>query len=190
MCSKITELDYDQNKFKIHSKVGKNLIESNSQFARPEKCNVKEKMKDKNPKEEFAEENKKKTNLYQERVGDNRSGEEDDPIKVESQKYLEEMNEKNKRQMYRQKLKETMGDDKYREKKMQIEKALQRGKVDENGNLLIRKKLTKEEIREKGRLRQQKRREGLKEKYGEEEYRKMHSQQIAQVRKNKKKLVI
>jgi hypothetical protein len=47
-------------------------------------------------------------------------------------------------------------------------------------------KLTIEEKREKERLKKQKQREALKEKYGDDGYKKMRAEEIARTRKNKK----
>ena len=47
-------------------------------------------------------------------------------------------------------------------------------------------KKTDDEIKEAARLRKQKQREKLKEKYGDEEYKKMRAKEIAENRKKKK----
>jgi hypothetical protein len=49
-----------------------------------------------------------------------------------------------------------------------------------------RTKLTTEQKKERERLRKQKQREGLRERYGDEEYKKLHAQKIAEERKKKR----
>ena len=47
-------------------------------------------------------------------------------------------------------------------------------------------KKTPEEIRDNARIRKQQQRERLKEKYGDDEYKKKHAQEISDYRKSKK----
>jgi hypothetical protein len=53
-------------------------------------------------------------------------------------------------------------------------------------NLVKTNKKTKEEVTENARLRKQKQREALKDKYSDEEYKKMRAAEIAKNRANKK----
>jgi hypothetical protein len=64
--------------------------------------------------------------------------------------------------------------------------------IDNNQKNIVRNinKKTKEEIRVAARIRKQEQRKKLVEKYGDEEYRKMHAQQIAENRKKKIKVSI
>lgn len=86
---------------------------------------------------------------------------------------------------YRAKQRREMGDEKYKEMR-RLEKARERGRVDENGNIIERKRITSEEKKERQRVWLQKKRESLKNKYGDEEYRKMHAKQVAEARRKKK----
>jgi hypothetical protein len=65
--------------------------------------------------------------------------------------------------------------------------------VEDFGNIvhIVRNvnKFTKEQIAEKSRLKKQKQREEMRERYGDEEYKKRHAEQIAKSRANKKLLV-
>jgi hypothetical protein len=58
--------------------------------------------------------------------------------------------------------------------------------VDNKRKIVNEKKKTKEEIREAAKLRKKKQRERLKEKYGDEEYKKMRAKELADFRKSKK----
>jgi hypothetical protein len=57
-----------------------------------------------------------------------------------------------------------------------------------NGIIIAKKKekLTKEQIREKDRLRKQEKRESLRKKLGDDEYKKQHAKQIKEQRQKKK----
>lgn len=58
--------------------------------------------------------------------------------------------------------------------------------VDNTRRIPNKNKKSKEEIREAAKLRKQKQRERLKEKYGDEEYKKMRAKELADFRKSKK----
>ena len=60
-------------------------------------------------------------------------------------------------------------------------------KIKEKKTIVKGNKLTPEEIRENARLRKQKQRDSLKEKYGNDAYNKMHAKEIAEQRKKKNK---
>lgn len=73
---------------------------------------------------------------------------------------------------FREKKKRELGKEGYKEMR-RLEKANERGNVDENGNIIKkREKMSKEAKREKERIRKQKQREKTKDKYGTEESRK------------------
>ena len=57
--------------------------------------------------------------------------------------------------------------------------------VQENRYIVVSNKLSQEQIKEKARLRKQKQRKLLKEKYGNEEYNKLRAKEIAEQRKKK-----
>jgi hypothetical protein len=100
--------------------------------------------------------------------------------------YDDKAKERLRKRRYRYKQRKKLGNDVYKEK-MRIEKLKQLGKLDPDNKIPPkRKKKTKEEIREAARLRKQKQRQLLKEKYGDEEYRKIHAQEIAKNRAKKK----
>ena len=88
-------------------------------------------------------------------------------------------------QKYRDRKRLELGDQAYREMR-RFEKAKQQGRVDEDGNIIIRQKMTKEQKQQRNRERQQRHREALKERYGDEEYKKMHAQKMAEQRRKKK----
>jgi len=86
---------------------------------------------------------------------------------------------------YRDRKRKEMGDDKYKEM-LRIQKATQNGNINADGSIPPKRiKKTKEEIREQARLRKQKQRELLKEKYGNEEYNKIRAAEIAKNRAEK-----
>ena len=58
--------------------------------------------------------------------------------------------------------------------------------VDNRRRIPNKNKKSKEEIREAAKLRKQKQRERLKEKNGDEEYKKMRAKELADFRKSKK----
>ena len=58
--------------------------------------------------------------------------------------------------------------------------------VNNKRNVVNKNKKSKQEIREAAKLRKQKQRERLKEKYGDEEYKKTRAKELADLRKSKK----
>ncbi|QKF93911.1 hypothetical protein QKU48_gp0453 [Fadolivirus algeromassiliense] len=111
------------------------------------------------------------------------------PYKLEyesSIEYNKRIKERTRKQQYRDKLRREMGIDAYKEK-MRIEKLKQLGKITDDGIIPPKQiKKSKEQIREEARLRKQKQREQLKQKYGDEGYRKMRAEEIAKLRAAKK----
>jgi hypothetical protein len=93
-------------------------------------------------------------------------------------------NEKNqtKTQKYRNNLIETIGIDEYRKRERE-QKQKQRNKTNIVKNM---NKKTSEEKREEARIRKQISRDKLKEKYGDEEYKKQRAKELADYRKSKK----
>ena len=90
---------------------------------------------------------------------------------------------KNKQQVYRERMIKEHGIDYVREKQREKMRRLR----DNNKNIVKNdNKKTDDEIKEAARLRKQKQREKLKEKYGDEEYKKMRAKEIAENRKKKK----
>lgn len=85
---------------------------------------------------------------------------------------------------YRENKKEEFGEQYCREK-YRFEKAKQQGRLDQNGNVIVRQKLTKEQKQQRNRERQQRHREALRERYGDEEYMRLHAQKIAEQRRKK-----
>lgn len=103
--------------------------------------------------------------------------------------YCKKQKEKYNKKKYRENLKKELGDDKYKEI-LRIEKAKQRGNIDDNGNIIERKKITREEKRERERLRKQKQREELRKKYGSEEFKKEKAFEEAIIRAEKKNISV
>jgi len=90
---------------------------------------------------------------------------------------------KNKQQAYRERMIKEYGIDYVREKQREKMRRLR----DNNKNIVKNdNKKTDDEKKEAARLRKQKQREKLKEKYGDEEYKKMRAKEIADNRKKKK----
>ena len=67
-----------------------------------------------------------------------------------------------------------------------VEKIVKEKDQQEKTQIVRGNKLTQEEIREKERIKKQKQRDAIKEKYGDEEYRKMRAEEIARTRQKKK----
>ena len=66
---------------------------------------------------------------------------------------------------------------------------LENPKIKENRHLVVNKnKKTREEIRDTNRLYKQKQREKMKEKYGDEEYKKIRAKEIADARAKRKEI--
>jgi hypothetical protein len=106
-------------------------------------------------------------------------------IKNKKKGYLDEikkaMKAKEKTKNFRRRQRASLGEDKYKEK-MRYEKAKQRGRLDADGNIIERIKLTTDEKRERERLRKQEQRKRTREKMGDETYKQM----MAQKRKNER----
>jgi hypothetical protein len=66
-----------------------------------------------------------------------------------------------------------------------IENVVIENQVQEKRNIVKGNKLTQEQLKEKARLRKQKQRDELRNKYGDEEYRKMHAKEIAENRRKR-----
>jgi hypothetical protein len=66
------------------------------------------------------------------------------------------------------------------------EKIVKEKAQQEQAQIVRGNKMTQDEKREKERLKKQKQREALREKYGDEEFRKMRAEEIARTRKKKK----
>jgi len=66
-----------------------------------------------------------------------------------------------------------------------VENVVIENQVQEKRNIVKGNKLTQEQLKEKARLRKQKQRDELRNKYGDEEYRKMHAKEIAENRRNR-----
>uniref|UniRef100_A0A6C0I5H7 Uncharacterized protein n=1 Tax=viral metagenome TaxID=1070528 RepID=A0A6C0I5H7_9ZZZZ len=99
---------------------------------------------------------------------------------------IEEISNENtvtKQQVYREKMIKEYGIDYVREKQKEKMRRLR----SENKNIVKNEnKKTNDEIKEAARLRKQKQRETLKEKYGDEEYKKIRAKEIAENRRKKK----
>ena len=67
-----------------------------------------------------------------------------------------------------------------------VEKIVKEKDQQEKTQIVRGNKLTQEEIREKERIKKQKQRDAIKEKYGDQEYRKMRAEEIARTRQKKK----
>ena len=67
-----------------------------------------------------------------------------------------------------------------------VEKIIKEKNEQEKTRIVRGNKLTQEEIREKERIKKQKQRDAIKEKYGDDEYRKRRAEEIARTRQKKK----
>ncbi len=105
----------------------------------------------------------------------------------ETDKKLQIIRNKNneKKQRQREKLKEELGEEEYN--KINAEKMRKyRESIKEKNNIQPKIIKTPEQIREEARLRKQKSREKKREQLGEEEYKKLRADELAEYRKNKK----
>jgi hypothetical protein len=68
---------------------------------------------------------------------------------------------------------------------VEIQNVVIEEKIKEKKTIVKGNKLTPDEIRENARLRKQKQRDSLKERYGNDAYNKMHAKEIAEQRKKK-----
>lgn len=173
---------------KYHWKQGKDYIDENNKcFKQCNQCRERSRIKDKQAKINNLVEVVKK----EDDSSDNESIESIDSLEsvkneTESEIKLQITRNKNseKKQRHRERLKEELGEEEYKRINAEKMREYRQSKVNENKVEVVNKiKKTPEQIKEEARLRKQKSREKLKEKFGEEEYKKLRANEIAEYRK-------
>lgn len=108
--------------------------------------------------------------------------------RVKQQKYLFNQKIINNTEELKSKIREKqrLNKQKYRENLKGIQFENEKNIIDNISKAVHLNKKTQEQLKEEGRIRQQIHREKLRENYGDEEYKKKHALQIAEVRKKKK----